>query len=104
MDVEGIDGIDAQGQYLLGIFLARAGGGGQDGDIDVLEFLDVLDNLVLGEFCGLVGSPVPTYYTGNLEVGSGLQGLNGVLSNVAVTYYGGSDFLHCLMLFCWSIS
>ena len=37
--------------------------------------------------------------TGHFHVGSSLQCLEGILSNVAVTYDGGSDFLHNYMSF-----
>ena len=94
VDVEGIDGVDAQRENLLGIFLARTCGCSQNGDVDILQFLDVLDNGIRSEFCWFVSGSVSAYDTCYLEVGSGLKSLNSVLSNVAVTDYGGSDFLH----------
>ena len=94
VDVEGIDGVDAQRKDLLGIFLARTCGCSQNGDVDILQFLDVLDNGIRSEFCWFVSGSASAYDTCYLEVGSGLKSLNSVLSNVAVTDYGGSDFLH----------
>ena len=47
MDVERVNGIDAQRKNLFGVFLARAGGGGQDGYVHVLQFFDILNNLIL---------------------------------------------------------
>ena len=99
MDVEGIDSVDAQGQYLLGKLLAGAGGCGQDGNVNVFQLADVLDDLVGCQFCGLVGSSVASHNACNLKVGCGLQGLYSVLSDVAVTYYGCSDFLHNFSVF-----
>ena len=99
MDVERVNGIDAQGQDLLGKLLARAGRSGQNGNVDVLQFLDVLNDLVRCQFGGLVSITVASYYTCNLEVGSGLECLNTVLSNVAVTYDGCANLFHCLLPF-----
>ena len=47
MDVERVNGIDAQRKNLFGVFLARAGRGGQDGYVHVLQFFDILNNLIL---------------------------------------------------------
>ena len=94
VDVERVDGVDAEGQDLPGIFLARTGGRGQDGYIDVLEFADVLNYFVGGQFGGLIVSTVATHDACNFKVRGGLQCLKGILSNVAVTYDGCSDFLH----------
>ena len=38
-------------------------------------------------------------YTSDFKVGGGLQGLNSVLANVAVTYYGCTNLFHCLFAF-----
>ena len=69
MDVEGIDGVDAQGQNLLGILLARTGGGGQDGYIDITQLTDVTDYLVLGELGGFILSTMTAHHACNLEIG-----------------------------------
>ena len=99
MNVERVDGIDAQRQYLLGILLATAGRSSEDSDVDILQFSDVLHHLVVGQFSGFVCCSVSTHHTGNLEVGSGFQSLNTVLSNVAVTHYGCSDLFHLSLSF-----
>ena len=99
MDVERVDGIDTQGQDLLGVFFARTGGGGQNGNVHILQFFDILNNLILSQFSWLVLCSVSAYYTSNLEIGSCFESLNGVLTDVAVTYDGRTNFLHFLMFF-----
>jgi len=99
VDVERVDGIDTQGQDLLGVFFARAGGSGQNGNVHILQFFDILNNLILSQFGWLVLCSVSAYYTSNLEVGSCFESLNGVLTDVAVTYDGCTNFLHFLMFF-----
>lgn len=99
MDVEGVNGVDAQGQDLVGIFLAGAGGSGQDGYIDVLEFADVFDYGVGGQFGGFVLVAVAAHDASHLEIFGCFEGLEGVLSDVAVTYDGCSDFLHIILRF-----
>ena len=98
VDVERVDGVDAQGQYHVGILLTRAGGGGEDGHIDILQFADVLHHVILCQFCGLVLCTIATYDACHFHVGGCLQCLECILSDVAVTYDGGSDFLHIYKL------
>ena len=94
MDVEGIDGIDAQGKYLLGKLFTRTGGCSQNGNVNVLQLADVLYYVIGSQFGGFVGCAVSAYYTCYLEIFGCLKRLNSELSDVAVTYDGCSDFLH----------
>ena len=83
-----------QGQNLLGIFLARAGRGGEDGYVDILQFADVLHDVILCQFCGFVLRAIAAHDACHFEVGGCLQRLECILTNVAVTDDGCSDFLH----------
>ena len=85
--------------YLVGIFLARAGRGGENGYIHVFQFTDVLHDLILCEFCGLVLCTIAAHDTCYFKVWCSLQSLERILSNVAVTDDGCSDFLHILFIF-----
>ena len=99
VDVEAVDGVDAQRQYLFGIFLAAACRGGEYGHVDVLQFGDVLDNVIVCQFGGLVLCSRTAHDAGYFKVFRGFQCLYGVASDVAVTDYGCSDFLHRYVLF-----
>ena len=94
VDVEAVHGVDAHGHYLLGILGATAGGGGQNGYVYVFQFGDVTHHLVGSQLGGLVLGPLAAHDACYLEVGSGLQCLHGEVADVAVSYYGCSDFLH----------
>ena len=94
MDVERIDRIDAEGKALLGIFLHLAGRGGKDGYIHVLQFLDVLYYGVIGEFGGLVLGSCTAHNTCTFHVGSGLDGFERILADIAITYDGCTYLLH----------
>ena len=72
VDVERVDGVDAEGKDLIGIFLTATRGGSQNGDVDVLQVADILDDLILCEFCRLVFCAIAAYDTSHLHVGSGL--------------------------------
>ena len=94
MDVEGVNGIDTQRQNLVGIFLAGAGRGGQNGYVNIFQFLDVFHYFIGCKFSGLVLCAIAAYNASYFEIFGSLQGLKCVLSDVAVTYDGCSDFLH----------
>ena len=98
VDVERVDGVDTQRQDHVSILLARACWGGEDGHIDILQFADVLHHVILCQFCGLVLCAIATYDACHFHVGGCLQCLECILSDVAVTYDGGSDFLHIYKL------
>ncbi len=96
MDVERVDGVDAQRQNLLGILLARTGGRGEDGHLHVLQLADVAHHLVGSQFQRLVLSTLTAHDACNLEVGGCLQCFHREAPDVAVAHYGCSDFLHVL--------
>ena len=102
VDVERVDGIDAERQNLLGMLLARTGRRSKDGHVDILQFLDVLHHLILSKLGGFVLCATATHNSCDFEIGSGLECLDGIASDVAVAHYGGSDFLHLLtFVFCY---
>jgi hypothetical protein len=98
MDVEGIDGIDAQGENLLGKLLTRTGGCGQNGNVNILQLTNILYDVIGSQFGGFVGGAVSAYYACYLEIFGCLKRLNSELSDVAVTYDGCSDFLHIFFI------
>ena len=55
VDVEAIDGIDAEREDFLRIFLTTAGRGGKDSHIYIFQFGDVAHHLVGCQLRGLVG-------------------------------------------------
>ena len=98
VNIERVDGVDAERENLLGIFLARAGRSGEDGHVDVFQFTNILYHLVWCQFCGLVFCAMTTHDSGNFEVGRGLKSLDSVLSDVAVSDDGCSDFFHVYLV------
>ena len=94
MNIKAVNGIDTQWQNLLGILLTRAGRGGQDSHIHILQLLDVLHYVVGGQLSWFVLCTLAAHHACNLKVCRSLQCLDGKFSDVAVTYYGCSDFLH----------
>ena len=96
VDVEAVDRMDAQGQDFLGILLHAAGGGTQQGHIDMAEFADVAHDGIAGQFGGAVGSALTAHDACHFKVGCLLQGLEGIMSDIAVAYYGCSDLLHTI--------
>ena len=94
VDVEAVDRMDAQCQNFLGILLHTAGGGTQQSHINVTQFADVAHNGIAGQFCRAVGCALTAHDACHLKVGRLLQSLEGIMSDIAVTHYGGSNLLH----------
>ena len=94
MDVEAVDGVDAEPHDALCVFGAEACGQGEHSHVHILQFLYVVYYLVGCKLQGLVLVALAAHDAGDLKVGSGLQRLDGVVADVAVANYGGSDFLH----------
>ena len=94
MNVERVDGIDAQRQDLLGIFLTRTGGRGKDGHIYVLQLANVAHHLIWSELQRLILGTLPAHDTSDFKIFCSFQCLHREASDVAVAYYGGSNFLH----------
>ena len=94
MDVETVDGVDAEGEDFLGIGLDAARRGGKDGHVDCFELTDVAHDGIGGQFGGLLARGVATDDAGHFEVGRSLQRLEHIFSDIAVTYHGGSDLFH----------
>ncbi len=92
MDVKAVDCVDAHGKILESIFLYFAGGGAEDGYIDLSQFADVGYYGIGSEFEGFLTN-VAAYYAGNLHVGGFFKGLDCKPADVAVAYYGCADFL-----------
>ena len=67
MDVERVDGVDAQGQYLFGCLFTLAGWSGEDGHVNVFQFADVADDVIRRQFEGLVCRALPTDDAGEPE-------------------------------------
>ena len=95
VDVEAVDGVDAQRQYLPGILFAGARRCSEDSHIDILQFADVAHHVIVGQFGRLLFVTLAAHDARNLEIGCCLQCLHCVAPDVAVTHYGCSDFLHC---------
>ena len=102
VDVEAIDGVNAQGHQALGVVGAGARRRAEEGHVDLLELRDVVDHLVGGQFEWFVLVTLTAYYACNLKIGGSLKRLDRVTSDVAVANYGGSDFLHRSLTFCYS--
>ena len=94
MDIETIHGVDAEGKDFLGISFHAAGGCAEEGHIHLAQFANVADNGQTGQFGGAVLGTLTAHYACNFKIGGLLQGLEGIVANVAVTYYGGSNLLH----------
>ena len=94
VDVEAVHGVDAEGEDFLGVLLYLAGGGGEHGHVDVLQFADVLHYGIACQFGGTVLCTLTTHHAGYLEVGRSLKGLQRIAADVSITHNGGSDFLH----------
>ena len=70
-----------------------AGGGCKYGHVYILKIFQRCNNFVIPEFRGDVRG-VAADYSGNLKIDCCLQRFNGVLTDVAVTNDGCSDFFH----------
>ena len=97
VDVETVHGVDAKLQAFKGMLFNRAGGGGKDGNVHLVQFLDVLYYGIFLNLLGAVFTSGTAHDTGNLHVGSTLQGFNGGFTNITVSYYCYSNFVHTLM-------
>lgn len=98
VDVEAIYGVDTEAQDVLCISFYAAGGSGEHGYIDVLELTNVLHNAIFLDFFGAILSTFAAHDSGYLKVGSGLEGLQGVVTYVAISHYCGTYFLHFVRL------
>ena len=99
MDVETVNGVDTELGNLLGIFRTQTCGSGKDGHVDIFQFRNVVNDLIGCQLQWLVLVTLATDDAGNLKVGCGLQGLHREVTDVAVTDYGCSDFLHSYLFF-----
>ena len=104
MDIERVNSVNAQWQNLVSILLTATCWGSEDSYIYILQVADILHNLILCQLGGLVLSAITTHDTSYFKVGSGLESLKRILTDVAVTYYGCSDFLHVLFILLMIIS
>ena len=97
MDVETVHGVDAKLQAFKGMLFNRAGGGGKDGNVHLVQLLNALYYLIVFYLPGAVFTSGTAHDTGNLHVGSTLQCFNGGFTNITVSYYCYSNFVHTLM-------
>jgi UDP-N-acetylmuramoylalanine-D-glutamate ligase len=67
--VETIDGVDAEGQDVLGVLLYATGGGGKDGHIYMAQLANVFHHLVGGQFLGFVLGAIAAHNAGHFKVG-----------------------------------
>ena len=93
VDVERIDRVNAERKALFGVGFYAAGGCGKDSDVYILQFGDVLHHGIGGKFGRAINGTVAANHTGTLHVGRGLDGFEGVFTNVSVTDDGGANFL-----------
>ena len=93
VDVEGIDGVDAEGETLQGVLFDFASGSGEDGNVHLREFADVANDGIACQFGRTVFCTVATDDAAALHVGSSLNGFQGIASDVAVANNGCTDFL-----------
>ena len=94
VDVETVHGVDAQGEDFLGIGFDTAGGRAEEGYINVAQLANVADNGQGCQFGGTILCALTAHDACNFKIGGLLQGLEGIVANVAVAYYGGSNLLH----------
>ena len=99
VDIEAVYGVDTEGNDLLCILRARAGRGCEDSNIYILQLGDVIYYFIVCQLSWFVLGTLTTYNTCNLKVRSCFECLNSKLTDVAVSYYGCSKFLHCLISF-----
>ena len=99
MDIVAVDGVDAESHYLGRVFWAGTGRSGEDGYILVLQLGDVVYYVLISQFGWFVLVALTAYDACNLKIGSWLECLDGELTDIAVTYYGCSKFLHCILSF-----
>ena len=83
-------------QKSYGIFLHFACRHSQKGDIHFAKVIDIVAHFVRCQFRRTVFGALTAHDAGNLEIGGGLQGLQRILADVAVAYYGGSNLFHIL--------
>ena len=94
VDVEAVDGVDAQGEALKRILLDTACGSGKDGYIHIVEFADVLHDRVGSQLRGAVGITIAAYHAYQFHIGCCFQCLQGILAYVAISYDGYSNLFH----------
>ena len=97
MDVETVDRVNAHSQNFLGILLYLAGRRTENGYIDIVQFADMLYNLIFIQFGRTVFGTGTAHHTGNFEVGGSLQSLEHIVPDVAITNNGSSYFFHTFM-------
>ena len=94
VDIEAVDGVDAQRSNLRSVFGTAAGRCSEYGYVNVFQFLNVVDNGISCQFCRLVLISLATDDACNFKVTRGFQRLNGVAADISIAHYGCSDFLH----------
>lgn len=60
-----------------------------------MEQGDIIYYLVRSKFQWAVCVALTTHDASYLEILGGFEGLHGVMTDIAVTYYGGSNLFHC---------
>ena len=94
VDVETINGIDTQGKNFLGIGFHAAGGRAEEGNVNGAQFSNIANNGKAGQLGGTILCTLTAHDACNFKIGGLLQGLEGIVADIAVTYYGGSNLLH----------
>ena len=93
------DGVDAEGKNLLGVFFHAACRRGQDGHIHILQLADIFHHFIFGQFLGFVFRAMATNDARNFKIRRGFECLHGIMTDITVSHYGGSDLLHNGFLF-----
>ena len=97
MNVERVYCVNAFCYNALCIFRTAACRCGKNGYINVLQFCNVVYNLVWSERQWFVFIALTSYDTCNFKVSGGFECLKCVVPDVPVAYYCCSDFLHNLL-------
>ena len=94
VDVERIDGVDAESKALLRIFLNLAGRSSKDGYIDILKFCDILNDSDVSKLCWFVLSTLTAHDSSKLHVWCSLNCIECIFANIAITNDGYTNLFH----------
>ena len=94
VNVETVDSVDAERKNILGVSLNAACGSGKHSHVHVLEFANVLYHIIFLQLLRTILSTFAANDTCHFKIGSSLKGLQSVVANIAIAYYGCTYFLH----------
>ena len=100
MDVEAVHGVDSECENFFGVSFHAASWSGEDGNLHIVQFLDVFDHGIFLQFFRAVLCSFSSDDAGDFKVRCCFQCLERVVSDVSVANDGCTNLFHFVFVLC----